>query len=59
MDDNIKAGAASVASMVISLWTQNVSKIKEKTKLKKKRKKKGNLIFWWDFLLLWKERSQE
>ena len=38
MDNSIKAGAASVDSMVINQLTQTVPKIKEKRKLKKKKK---------------------
>ena len=53
MGDSIKAGEASVVSMVISQLTPNVSKTRKK-KMKKKRKEEQNKkLISWDFLLQW------
>ena len=40
---SVKAGAVSMVCTVTSQLTQNVLKIKKKTKVKKKRKKKLNV----------------
>ena len=44
MGDNIKADAVRAISMVISQMTQNVQKIKHKTKMKKEEKEETEHI---------------